>query len=307
MVEHIGNKQVRSTRFRELKRKEDRRKKAERKKRQAAAEKAEKAGAEPVPKPVPKTIENTRELDETIVAPDDEEVAAEETQDEFADHFKRVRPPHVLITTCFKPSGIMYKFIAELLEVFPNATYYKRQGFPLKKIVQFAKNRDFSDVVVINEDRKMINGMLVTHLPEGPTAQFRLSNLKLSTEISNHGRISSHRPEVVLNNFSTRLGHRVGRLFASLFHQDPAFRGRRVVTFHNQRDFIFFRHHRYIFEEKADRRTKEARVQARLQELGPRFTLQLESLQKGTFDSKSGEFEWLNSGEQDTSRRRFKL
>lgn len=48
-------------------------------------------------------------------------------------------------------------------------------------------------------------------------------------------------------------------------------------------------------------------MQARLQELGPRFTLQLESLQKGTFDSKSGEFEWLNSGEQDTSRRRFKL
>lgn len=29
-------------------------------------------------------------------------------------------------------------------------------------------------------------------------------------------------------------------------------------------------------------------VQARLQELGPRFTLKLESLQKGTFDSKHG-------------------
>lgn len=39
----------------------------------------------------------------------------------LADHFKRVRPPHVLITTCFKPSGIMYKFIAELLEVMMSA------------------------------------------------------------------------------------------------------------------------------------------------------------------------------------------
>ena len=45
----------------------------------------------------------------------------------------------------------------------------------------------------------------------------------------------------MLNNFDTRLGHRVGRMFASLFNQDPAFKGRRVVTFHNQRDFIFFR------------------------------------------------------------------
>ena len=56
-----------------------------------------------------------------------------------------------------------------------------------------------------------------------------------------HGRISSHKPELILNNFNTRLGRRVGRMLGSLFHQDPQFRGRRAVTFHNQRDFIFFR------------------------------------------------------------------
>ena len=56
-----------------------------------------------------------------------------------------------------------------------------------------------------------------------------------------HGRISSHKPELVLNNFDTQLGQRVGRMFASLFDQDPQFKGRRVVTFHNQRDYVFFR------------------------------------------------------------------
>lgn len=30
-----------------------------------------------------------------------------------------------------------------------------------------------------------------------------------------------------------------------------------------------------------------------IQELGPRFTLKLRSLQKGTFDSKYGEYEWV--------------
>lgn len=40
-------------------------------------------------------------------------------------------------------------------------------------------------------------------------------------------------------------GHFSFRLIQALFPQDPEFRGRRVVTFHNQRDFIFFRHHRY--------------------------------------------------------------
>jgi ribosome production factor 1 len=42
--------------------------------------------------------------------------------------------------------------------VLPCAEYYKRQGFPLKKIVAFASNRDFSDLLVFNEDRKEVRG-----------------------------------------------------------------------------------------------------------------------------------------------------
>ena len=38
------------------------------------------------------------------------------------------------------------------------------------------------------------------------------------------------------------------RMIQSLFPQDPNFRGRRVVTFHNQRDYIFFRHHRCAYQ-----------------------------------------------------------
>ncbi|EOD05315.1 hypothetical protein EMIHUDRAFT_71798, partial [Emiliania huxleyi CCMP1516] len=86
-----------------------------------------------------------------------------------------------------------------------------------------------------------------------------------------------------------------------LFPHDPQFRGRQVVTMHNQRDFVFFRHHRYIFEQKEER----GQVSARLQELGPRFTLRLKSLQLGTFDTQHGEYEWKHKPELDTSRRRF--
>lgn len=72
------------------------------------------------------------------------------------------------------------------------------------------------------------------------------------------------------------------------------------------------RHHRYIFEEKQSKAKEGSKQQqqaviARMQELGPRFTLKLLSLQKGTFDSKFGEFEWVHKKEMDTSRRRFHL
>jgi hypothetical protein len=53
---------------------------------------------------------------------------------------------------------------------------------------------------------------------------------------------------------------------------------RQVVTLHNQRDFVFFRHHRYVFEQAAPGRE----VKSTLQELGPRFTLKLKSLQPGS-------------------------
>lgn len=46
--------------------------------------------------------------------------------------------------------------------------------------------------------------------------------------------------------------------------QEPEFDGRQVVTFHNQRDYIFVRFHRYVFAEgKGD--GKEKKTRARLQ------------------------------------------
>jgi ribosome production factor 1 len=84
------------------------------------------------------------------------------------------------------------------------------------------------------------------HLPKGPTIHFKVTNIKLSEDIHHSGRVTDHNPELILNNFNTKIGRRVGRFFASLFPQNPDLRGRRVVTFHNQRDFIFFRHHRFF-------------------------------------------------------------
>ena len=315
---HIKNKMVRSQKYHALKYEKNKEKKKLKKKKEKELARAYQQGLPLPPKEEPKTIENMREKDETHIDTEDDKLIAEEKDDEFAEHFANLRPPNVLITTSYTCSKVMYKFIADILEVFPAATYYKRKGYALKKIIEYAKKREFTDLVVFNEDRKQVNGMIVVHLPDGPTAFFRLSSLVLSTDIKGHGRATAHKPELVLNNFDTMLGHRIGRMFASLFCQDPTFKGRRVVTFHNQRDFIFFRHHRYIFEEKDQKKVEKQpdgkmkkvvtpAVRARLQECGPRFTLKLEMLQKGTLDTKGGEFEWIRKSGMDTSRRKFNL
>jgi ribosome production factor 1 len=101
-----------------------------------------------------------------------------------------------------------------------------------------------TDLLVINERLKKPYTLTMIHLPNGPTAYFKLSNLKGSKRIQNHGTATEHPPELILNHFDTSLGITIGRFLMSLFPQSPQFTGRQVVTFHHQRDFIFFRRHR---------------------------------------------------------------
>ncbi|KAJ6955684.1 ribosome production factor 1 [Populus alba x Populus x berolinensis] len=318
----IKNKEKRSAVHAKLKHEKKVEKRKKLKARDAEEKRALELGEEPPARKIPRTIENTRENDETVCKPDDDELFAGNDADEFSSILKRERTPKILITTSRFNSTRGPAFISELLQVIPNAHYYKRGTYDLKKIVEYAKKQDFTSLIVVHTNRREPDALLIIGLPDGPTAHFKLSRLVLRKDIKNHGNPTSHEPELVLTNFTTRLGHRAGRIIQSLFPQEPNFRGRRVVTFHNQRDYIFFRHHRYIFETKESKQSdskgkkgkdgkgekiSQQKVIARLQECGPRFTLKLRSLQHGTFDTKGGEYEWVHKPEMDTSRRRFFL
>lgn len=296
--------------FHKLRKEGEKEHKKERKKRQKEAE----ALGEDAPdrKLQQKTLDNTREADDTVVAPDDADIAMEDSFDEFASHFAQQTPPRTVVTTSMKPSRLLEDFLVEMIEMLPNSEYRKRGNHQVKDIVEAAKERGFTTLLIFTEDNTKkgvvtkeapITGLWVVKLPYGPTARFKLTNLVMPKKLRGHGTPTGHRPELILNNFNTRLGHRLGRMLACLFPYDPQFRGRQVITLHNQRDFIFFRHHRYVFEQKE----KGKAVSATLQELGPRFTLKLKSLQLGTFDTQHGEYEWKHKPELDTSRRRFHI
>ncbi|CAM9432982.1 unnamed protein product [Phaeothamnion confervicola] len=290
--------------------------KAKKEQRQHREEEVRELGEEALPKRAPRTLESTREAEPTAVTPEDHEVFADEAEDEFALFFSNEKRPKIMLTTRPRPSQELFLFVGDLMNMLPNAFYYPRKSYNVKQICEAASGRDFTHVVVLSEKAKACNGMLVSVLPDGPTAAFKVSNVITSQDISHHGKVSNHRPEIILNNFNTRLGHRVGRFLGSLFPHEPQFKGRQVVTFHNQRDFVFVRHHRYIFSEGngggpgGNSSGSGGRVAAktRLQELGPRFTIKLKWLQEGTFDTQFGEYEWIHKRKQmDTTRRKFHL
>ncbi|KAF8271629.1 anticodon-binding protein [Lactarius quietus] len=244
---------------------------------------------------VPRTLDNTREFDPSFLTADPSsaaaadasagppqpsvEAAADIASDPFASYFSSTDdptiPPKVLITTSPKATRATYEFCDELVGIFPGAEFHRRpktRGFEMGKIAGWAAGRGFSNLIVVNENTKKPNAITLVHLPDGPTAYFKLTSIQLTKKIFGHARATPHNPELVLNNFVTRLGHTVGRMFQTFFPPLPEFQGRQVVTLHNQRDFLFFRRHRYAF-----RSTEKVA----LQEIGPRFTLKLRSLKKG--------------------------
>lgn len=229
-------------------------------------------------------------------------------------------PPKILITTSL--NSTLHEQAEILTDFFPNSVYIPRSGhkyshkFSVKEISSFAANRNYTAVVVVEEDQKRVSGLTIVHLPIGPTFHFSISNWIEGKKLPGHGNSTGHWPELILNNFRTPLGLLTAHMFRTLYPPQPELSGRQVVTLHNQRDYIFVRRHRYVFREK--RETEKSVVdgegnkmkgvediRAGLQEIGPRFTLKLRRIDKGIQRRSGQEWEW--KGRMEKVRTKFQL
>ncbi|OZC11202.1 hypothetical protein X798_01618 [Onchocerca flexuosa] len=233
----------------------------------------EKLGEEAVPKEKPRTIESTREYDLTMIDDDDQEVQHDEANDEMSAYFNDDVPPKILITTSPYAKVNTFKFCYELQKCIPNADIFT-------------------------------HGIVLCHLPDGPTAFFKINSLTFTKNLKKKGESTVHYPELVLNNFNTRLGHTIARMFACLFPQKPMYSGRRVASqvlvlpLFLQQIFELLSYHfietiSSVLDLQSIYEFKKEGEKAALLELGPRFTLRLKWLQKGTFNSRYGEYEWV--------------
>ena len=70
-------------------------------------------------------------------------------------------------------------FCKQLAATIPNTEFFSRHDQDLKKIIVKARERGYTDCIVINEDRKKPNGMVISHIPDGPTLHFKLTTSKI--------------------------------------------------------------------------------------------------------------------------------
>jgi len=207
-----------------------------------------------------------------------------------------IHDPRILITTSRDPSSKLVQFAKELKLIIPNAEKLNRGHLVVRELVAASRRNDVTDIIIAHEHRGVPDGLIVCHLPYGPTAYFGLYNCVTRHEILETDVMSQSYPHLVLHNLTTQLGERVGNILKYLFPV-PRPEGKRVITFANQNDFISFRHHMFHKEGK----------HVQLKEIGPRFELKLYQIKLGTIEMKDAKNEWVLRPYFNTSKKRKAL
>ncbi|KAI1265245.1 Brix-domain-containing protein [Xylariaceae sp. FL1019] len=255
------------------------------------------------------------------------DITPESLMTRFPSLFSDDRPkePKILITTTLNSN--LHQVAEIFTNIIPNSQYIRRTAhkyghkYSVREIASFATNRGFTSLMILREDQKKPIGIDVVDLIGGTTFHFSISSWVEGKKLPGHGNATNHYPELLLNNFSTPLGLLTAKILQTLFPATPELAGRQCVMFHNQRDYIFFRRHRYIIRDKrateksvvgADGKELKGveNIRAGLQELGPRFTLKLRRIDKGIGRAGSDQndpLHWEWKAKMEKNRKRFNL
>lgn len=188
---------------------------------------------------------------------EDEHTKVQKTHidDEYA--FAGVRDPKVCVTTSRDPSSRLKMFSKEVRLLFPNSQRINRGNTKTDELVEACRSHDFTDIILLQENRGEPTGLVICHLPYGPTAHFALTGAVMRHDIENRGTVSEAFPHLIFNGFESKVGERIRAILGHLFPV-PKPDSKRVLTFSNDTDFISFRHHTF---------TKPTRNQVDLKEV----------------------------------------
>lgn len=137
------------------------------------------------------------------------------------------------------------QFVKEMSILMPNAERINRGAYVMKDMVETCLKKGVTDLILLHEHRGQPDGMIICHLPVGPTVYFGLQNVVLRHDVGDKLQTMPEiAPHLIFNNFSTPLGQRITTILQHLFPVPPP-SSQRVITFSNNSDLISFRHHTY--------------------------------------------------------------
>lgn len=252
-------------------------------------------------RPIPTELRNEEQALRREIDLDDQDRAVPRSiiDDEYA--VSTLREPKILLTTSRNPSAPLTQFVKELKVVFPNSQRMNRGGQVISEIVESCRSHEITDLILVHEHRGQPDGLIVCHLPLGPTAYFGLLNVVTRHDIKDRkamGKMSEAYPHLILDNFTTKTGERTANIMKHLFPV-PKPDSKRLITFANRDDYISFRHH--IYEKHGGPKSID------LKEVGPRFELRLYQIKRGTVDQSEAQNEFVLRPYINTAKKQKSL
>jgi U3 small nucleolar ribonucleoprotein protein IMP4 len=200
--------------------------------------------------------------------------------DEYQDN--RNLDPKILLTTSRDPSQRLQQFLKEMRLVIPNAVRVNRGNYVIKELIETCKENEFSDLIILHENKGNPDGMIISHLPYGPSLYLGLFNVVLRHDIKEDiNTMSETYPHLIFDGFKSEIGNRISEIMKNIF-PIPKPDSQRVLSFVNKDDFISFRHHTFTKGKNVD-----------LEEIGPRFELRPYQVLLGTLDMPDTNREWV--------------
>jgi rRNA maturation protein Rpf1 len=171
------------------------------------------------------------------------------------------------ITTSIKPSKKTLYLIQDILEIIPNSIFFKRKNVKFKEIFIFFKKRGIKNFLIFVEKKKILFELWQINTENNLFFQFKIDRAILKKNLKIRGLKTNHIPELMFQNFSGNIGKILAFFFLNLFQNSPNFSGRQILFFYLIKKQIFIRYYRYLFSSSGK--------DVRLQELGPRITLEI--------------------------------
>lgn len=261
-------------------------------------------------RPIPTELRQTEATLRQIDAYRDSEHDAPSTHidDEYAGSADAL--PRIVVTTSRSPSSRLAQFAKELKLMFPNSQRLNRGSLLVSELVSSCRANAFTDLIIAHETRGEPDGLIICHLPYGPTAYFNLRHCIMRHDAIQEDPqavppVSEAYPHLIFHSFNTKLGKRVMQILQHLFPA-PKLDSKRLITFGNFDDIISFRHH--TFTKRGGVQTETAKSGdtdgVQLTEAGPRFEMALYQIKLGTADQDEADDEWVLRPYMRTSKQR---
>ena len=126
--------------------------------------------------------------------------AAKSSQDDEY-RWAGVEDPKVMLTTSRDPSARLKKFAKEFRLLIPNSQRLNRGNYEFGQLLAACRANGVTDFIVLHEHRGTPDGLIICHLPFGPTAYFTISDLVMRHDIPDIGTMSEQYPHLVFHNF----------------------------------------------------------------------------------------------------------